>query len=213
MITIVGVTGDIVQDWFAARVNPTIYRPLAQDPTLRLNFVARSDGDPGRLAADVIRAVAAGDPDQPIEQVATMEHVIKAKVAGIDYFAKVLTVMSGIALALALTGMCSLMAYLAARRTKEIGLRVALGATHRQVMFRLSASRAGRIAIGGGVAGAALAVALGRLMQSALFGLIAPSALIVILAVLGLVAMTLAAGSLPARKASRQDPWAALRTE
>ena len=93
-----------------------------------------------------------------------MDEVIRNKVTGIDYFAKVLTVMSGIALVLALTGMYSLMAYLAARRTREIGLRVALGATRRQVIW-LTASRAGRIAIGGGIAGAALAVALGRVMQ------------------------------------------------
>jgi putative ABC transport system permease protein len=211
-LTVVGVVGDVVQDWFAARVNPTVYRPLAQDPTLRLMFAARTAGDPDRVAADVQRAVNAVDPDQPIELVASMDEVIRNKVTGIDYFAKVLTVMSGIALVLALTGMYSLMAYLAARRTREIGLRIALGATRRQVMW-LTASRAGRIAIGGGVAGAALAVALGRVMQTALFGLISPSLLIVAMAVVTLAAVTVAAGFLPARRAASQDPWAALRTE
>jgi len=211
-VTIVGVCGDIVQDWFAARMNPTIYRPLAQDPTRRVNFVARTSGDPSRLSADMLRAVAAGDADQPVEQVAAMESVITTKVSGIAYFAKVLAVMSGIALALAVTGMYSLMAYLAARRTKEMGVRVALGATRGQIV-RLGATRAGRIAAGGGVVGAALAVALGRVMEATLFGLIAPSTPLVVAAVVALVAMTLAAGSLPARKASRQDPWAALRTE
>ncbi len=222
-LTVVGVVGDIVQDWFAAgsgassssswsKVNPTVYRPLAQDPTLRLMFAARTAGDPGRLAADVQRAVNAVDPDQPIELVASMDEVIRNKVTGIDYFAKVLTVMSGIALVLALTGMYSLMAYLAARRTREIGLRVALGATRRQVIW-LTASRAGRIAIGGGVAGAGLAVALGRVMQNALFGLISPSLLIVAMAVVTLAVVTVAAGFLPARRAAGQDPWAALRTE
>jgi putative ABC transport system permease protein len=195
-ITVVGVVGDIVQDWFAARVNPTVYRTLAQDPTLTQMFVARVDGDPLRVAADVRRAVAAADPDQPIEQIATMEQVIRAKVAGIDYFAKVLTVMSAIALGLALTGMYSLIAYLAARRTREIGLRIALGATRRQVMW-LTAARAGRIAIGGGGAGV----------------LIAPSTFIVASAVVALGLVTTAAGYLPARRAAAQDPWQALRSE
>ncbi len=211
-ITVVGVVGDIVQDWFAARVNPTVYRPLAQDPTLTQMFAARTSGDPMRLAADVQRTVAAADPDQPIELIATMETVIRDKVTGIDYFARVLTVMSGIALVLSLTGMYSLMAYLTARRTREIGVRVALGATRRQVMW-LTASRAGRIAVGGGIAGALLAAGLGRVMQSALFGLIAPSVFIVAAAVLTLGAVTMAAGYLPARRAAAQDPWQALRSE
>jgi putative ABC transport system permease protein len=211
-LTIVGIVGDVMQDWFAARINPTVYRPIAQDPTLRLMFAARTSGDPSLLADDVQRAVNAVDPDQPTELVASMDEVIRAKVTGIDYFARVLTVMSGIALVLALTGMYSLMAYLAARRTKEIGLRVALGATRRQVIW-LTASRAGRIAIGGGIAGAALALGLGRVMQSALFGLISPSLAIVALAVVTLAGVTVAAGFLPARRAAAQDPWAALRTE
>jgi putative ABC transport system permease protein len=211
-ITIVGVVGDIVQDWFAARVQPTIYRPLAQDPTLRVMFAARSSGDPLRLAADVQKAVVAADPEQPIEVLASMDEVTRTKVAGITYFAQVLTVMSGIALALALTGMYSLMAYLAARRTREIGLRIALGATRAQVAW-LTASRAGRIALGGGLAGAALGVGLGRVMQSALFGLISPSLLVVVAATILLAAVTVVAGFLPARRAAAQDPWQALRSD
>jgi putative ABC transport system permease protein len=211
-LTIVGVTGDIVQDWFLGRSNPTVYRPLDQDPTLRVMFAARGAGDPMRLAADVQRVVVAADPDQPIEVLASMDEVVRTKVAGINYFAQVLTVMSGIALVLALTGMYSLMAYLAARRTREIGVRVALGATRRQVAW-LTASRAGRIALGGAAAGAALAAGLGQVMQSALFGLITPSAPIVALSAATLIVVTMAAGYLPARRAAAQDPWAALRTE
>jgi ABC-type antimicrobial peptide transport system permease subunit len=175
-------------------------------------FAARTAGDPLQLAADVQRAVVAADPDQPIEVLASMDEVVRTKVAGINYFAKVLTVMSGIALALALTGMYSLMAYLAARRTREIGVRVALGATRRQVVW-LTASRAGRIAGGGAAAGAVLAVALGQVMQSALFGLITPSRLTIVAAAATLVVVTVAAGYLPARRAAAQDPWQALRTE
>ncbi len=141
-----------------------------------------------------------------------MERVVTERVAGVDYFAKVLTVMSGLALVLALTGMYSLMAYLSARNTKEVGLRLALGATKRQVTW-LAASRAARITAGGLLVGTAMAVALGQFMQSALYGLVSPSVLVVAGAVAVLATVTMAAGYVPARKAAGQDPWVALRTE
>ena len=147
-ITIVGVIGDVVHDWFANRRNPTVYLPLAQDPTLRVALAARSAGAPETLATAVRQAVAAADPDQPLLTLRTMEQVVTDRVAGVNYFARVLTVMSGLALVLALTGMYSLMAFLAARSTKEVGVRVALGATTRQVTW-LAASRAARITAGG----------------------------------------------------------------
>ncbi len=211
-LVVVGVVGDVLQDWFTGRRLPTVYRPLAQDATLSMTFVARTEGNPTLVADAVRRAVAAADADQPIESLATMEQVIAAKVTGIDYFAKVITVMSGVALLLAVMGMYSLMSYLSSRRTREIGLRVALGATRPQVIW-LTASRAGRITAGGVVAGLALAATLGRVMQSALFGLVTPDPWVLSAAVLALAAVTLAAGFVPARKAARQDPWAALRSE
>ena len=136
----VGVVGDIVQDWFVGgRPDGVSAAGPGSDlePDVRGAHERRSP-----LAGDAVRrAVTAATP---ISQSRTRIDgaVIRAKVTGIDYFAKVLTVMSGLALVLALTGMYSLMAYLSARRTKEIGLRVALGATRRQVIW-LTASRAG----------------------------------------------------------------------
>lgn len=211
-LTVVGIVADVLQDWFTGRRLPTVYRPLAQDPTFNMTFVARASGDPLRLADAVRRAVTVADPDQPIETLATMEDVVRAKVTGIDYFAKVLTVMSALALALALMGMYSLMSYLSARRTKEIGLRLALGATRPHVMW-LSARRAGQITVGGVLAGGVLAALLGRLMQATLFGLIVPNPGVILAAVVALALVTMAAGYLPARKAARQDPWTALRSD
>jgi putative ABC transport system permease protein len=211
-LVVVGVVGDVLQDWFTGRRLPTVYRPLAQDATLSMTFVARTEGNPTLVADAVRRAVSAADADQPIENLATMEQVITAKVTGINYFAKVISVMSGVALLLAVMGMYSLMSYLSSRRTREIGLRVALGATRPQVMW-LTASRAGRITAGGVVAGLLLAAMLGRVMQSALFGLVAPDPWVLSAAVLALAVVTLAAGFLPARKAARQDPWQALRAD
>ncbi len=211
-ITIVGVVGDVVYDWFANRRNPTVYVPLAQESTERLAFAARSGGNPEGLATAVRQAVAAADTDQPILTLRTMEQVVTDRVAGVDYFARVLTVMSGLALVLALTGMYSLMAFLTARNTKEVGVRVALGATTGQVTW-LAASRAARITAGGLVVGTVMAFALGQFMQSALFGLVTPSLVVLAVAVVVLAVVTMAAGYVPARRAAGQDPWLALRTE
>lgn len=158
------------------------------------------------------RAVRAADAEQPILFMRPMTEVVSDRLAGLDYFADVLTVMSSIALVLALTGMYSLMAYLAARRTREVGVRLALGATPGQVVW-LGLSRALAITGGGLAAGAALAAVLGRAMQNALFGLVAPEASVITIAIAGLAVIALAAGYIPARRAAGLDPWQALRTE
>lgn len=211
-ITVVGVVGDVLHEWFSGRMQPTVYRPLGQDPTLSMTFVARTAGAPESIARGVRAAITAVDADQPILKLQTMDQVVAERLAGVDYFARILMVMSGVALVLALTGNYSLMAYLTARRTREIGVRVALGATSTQVT-RLVATRASWIVLGGVVAGGALAAGLSAVMQAALFGLVVPQPTAIAVAIAVLAAVTMAAGYLPARKAARQDPWAALRTD
>lgn len=211
-LEVVGVSGDVVQDLLLNRGRPTIYRPMTQDPMFGLAFVVRVVGDPRDLGGELRRAIAAVDPELPIQALRTMEQVVAERAGGITLFARALGVMSGIALVLALTGIYSLMAYLASRRTQEIGVRMALGATRWQIV-RLSARHAVAITILGLVVGTALAVAIGRVMASVLFGLVSFDALpvAVLAAVIGIV--TVAAGVLPARRASNLDPTAALRSE
>ncbi len=211
-ITITGVVDDVIQDWISGQRRPTVYRPMAQDPTLRVTLLARTAVTPAMLASGMRRAVAAADADQPILLLRPMTAVVSDRLAGLDYFANVLTVMSGIAIILALTGMYSLMTYLAARRAREMGVRLALGATPGQVTW-LGVSRALAITGGGLAAGAVLAAALGRAMQTALFGLVEPEATVITGAIVGLAVIALAAGYLPARRAAGRDPWQALRTE
>lgn len=210
-IQVVGIVEDVTHDPIVS-ARGMIYRPYAQDPTFSFSLVTRTAGDPLAITRDVRGAVRALDPDQPIQQMLSMPDLNAQRLAGIDYFAKVLTVMSGVALILALTGVYSLVAYLAARRSREIGVRIALGATRRQVTW-LSTTRAARIAAGGVVVGAVLAFAVSRLMQTALVGFVSASPVAIGLAVAVLAAMTIAAGYLPARRAAGQDPWQALRTE
>jgi putative ABC transport system permease protein len=211
-LEVVGITGDIMHDWFMNQRRPTFYRPVAQDAPFTMAFTIRAFGDPLAVAGELRRAINAADPDQPILQLATMDQVMADKVGAIAYLARALAVMSGIALVLSLMGVYSLIAYLASRRTQEIGVRMALGASRWQVV-RLTITQAIVITGLGLVVGTALAVALGQVMASALFGLVTLRALPVVTIVVALGLVSVVAGYLPARRAAAIDPISALRVE
>ncbi len=211
-ITVVGVVGDVLDDWFQQRRAPTVYRPLAQDAPFTQAFVVRTVGDPKSVAGDLRRAVATADPDQPIVDLKPMEDFIADRTSGIVFLAGILGVVSGIAFVLAVTGVYSLMMFMASRRTQEIGVRVALGASWWQVI-RIATAQAVRITLVGVAAGGMLAAALGRVMESVLMGGVA-----IHLWQLGplagiLAAVALTAAYLPARRAASIDPTVALRAE
>jgi putative ABC transport system permease protein len=211
-LRVVGVSGDVIQQWVLRRNAPTFYRPLVQAPPQRLSFAVRASGDPEALAAGVRRALAAVDPDQPAYQMRSMRRSIALSTIGLQYVAAIMAAFGVLALVLAVGGVYGVMAYRVSRRTLEIGVRVALGASRADVL-RLTLGQALRLSAIGLVIGAVLAYAVSRALGSALRGAVVFDA-----GMLGLVTALLAAAALvaafvPARRALAIDPARALRAE
>lgn len=209
-ITVVGVVGDVVHNWFVQRADMTFYRPFTQDAPYSVAFALRTVGDPTSLAGDLRRAVAQADPDQPIASLTSLASLVEERASGLTFIAGAMGIVSLIALVLSVMGIYSLMAFLTTQRTQEFGVRMALGAGRWQVV-RLTTMQAMRITVAGTAIGAVLAFALGRVMQSLLSGLVTTNAALLAALVMVLGGAALVAAYLPARRASRVDPIAALR--
>jgi putative ABC transport system permease protein len=209
-ITVVGVSGDVIHGWFDNRNEATIYLPVAQAPSSQVNLVIRTDGDPASLAPHVLRALAAVDPQQPAFRVMTMREALQERTVGLRFIGGLMAVFGGVALLLAAIGIYSVMSFYVTRRRHEMGLRMALGASPRDVL-RLTLSHAGRLTLTGLAIGIGLAVALARVMQQALFGIVSADPLLVGGIAVALGATALLASLVPARAAMRVDPTTALR--
>jgi len=211
-LTVVGVCGDIIQDWFN-RVNaPTFYQPFAQAAGTNVAFVLRTQGDPAALAPAARQALLGVDPVQPVFDVMTMRRALKERTIGLQYLSAVMSAFAFLALVLAIVGLYAVMAYLVAQRTHEIGVRIALGAAPTDV-FRLTVGQAARLTLVGAAIGFGLSVALSRLMEAGLLGIASSDARVSVLFAAVLITSALLAGYLPARRAAAVDPIIALRTE
>ena len=208
-ITVVGVTGNVVHNWFVRQFE-TVYRPITQVAPYSVAFTVRTVGDPVTVAGDLRRAVSKADADQPIASLAPLATLVEERAAGFVFIARALGVVGAIALVLSIMGIYSLMAFLTTQRTQEIGVRMALGASWWQVI-RATTTRAIGITAFGAPVGPALALGVGRVMESLLFGLVNIDLLQLGALVLALAAVALAAAYVPARRAAQIDPMTALR--
>ena len=209
---IVGVVGDVKAEGLSADTWFTIYFPHPQLPSPAMTLVVRTAGDPMRIAHSVARQVYALDPEQPVSEVRTMEQVVGESLAEARFQMVLLTAFAATALLLASVGIYGVMAYTVTERTHEIGVRMAVGASPGEVV-RLVVRR-GAVLAGIGIAvGLGAAFGLTRLMAKLLFGVppADPVTFGAIAVLLGAVA--LAASWVPARRASRVAPMAALRHE
>jgi putative ABC transport system permease protein len=210
---IVGVFHDVSNlEQFGDPTAPQIYVPFAQSPWLQAMVAVRTATDPARLRQSLAAEVRAMEPDLPLTDVRTMEEIVGERLAPDRLNIALYGGLAALALVLAALGIYGVMTYTVAQRTQEIGLRMALGA--RQADVRLQILRDGLTLAASGLAlGLAGAYALGRTMQSTLYGTGALSLPVLLAVGLVLLGAALVACYVPARRASAVDPMIALRQE
>jgi predicted permease len=214
--TVVGVVGDIRQTTLADDPKPAIYAPIAQAPRpflLReISFVVRAGGDPQSVAPSIRDQIHAVDPALPIGRVATMTDLLSDSVSEPRFRAVLVGSFATSALALIAIGMLGVLAYAVARRTREIGVRMALGA-QRVDVIGLVVRQALTMTIAGVAIGAALAYVLMDALATFLFQVSPHDPVVFASSGLALGVLALVASYVPARRASSVDPLVALRTE
>jgi putative ABC transport system permease protein len=212
LLTIVGVSGDIIQDWYNRRNYPTVYRSYLQAPTFNLAFVVRARGDLAALQRPAAAAVTTVDAAQPLYDVMSMKRLLNERTIGLQYISAIMAVFGGLALVLAVVGVYSLMAFFVTQRRHEIGVRIALGATRHDVL-RLAVGHAALLTTLGVAVGLGLSLGLSRLMEAGLLGVVSSDARVALTFAAVLVTAALAAGYIPARRATVIDPIIALRAD
>ena len=209
---IVGVVGDVRDVGPAAPARPTLYLAHAQFPMGFLTLVVRAPHEPDDLVHWLRQTVAGVDPAVPVFRVRTMDQFARRAVAQPRLYLVLLAVFAAAAAALAAVGIYGMMAQNVAARSREIGIRVALGATRREVIAMIVRS-AGKLTVSGLVIGMGLAL-LGRPAIGRLLVLVDPGDGVTYLAVgLATLALALGAAWLPARRAAKVDPVGSLRAE
>jgi predicted permease len=210
--TVVGVVGDVKDFPNSPAAVPAFYWPLTQAPTRQATLAVRTSGEPSGMIAAVSKEIHSLDKDVPLADVKTLETVTGRAVAGRRFALRLITCFAVTALALATTGIYGVLSYLVAQRTREIGVRMALGAQTRDVI-RLTLEQGMLPTLIGVALGLSGAFALTRLMSSLLFGVSATDSETFILSPLLLVMVALLPSWLVARRATKVDPMEALRYE
>jgi putative ABC transport system permease protein len=213
-LTIAGVVADVKFSKLEAESPPTIYMPVFQIPRIRRDaiFIARTTADPSILAAAMRREIASVDADLPVYDVQTMNQVIAESVARRKFTMGLLGIFAFAALSLAAIGLYGVLSYAVTQRTREIGVRMALGG-RRLDALKLVVGQGMKMAMIGALAGLAASLALTRLMKGLLFEVSASDPLTFALAALLLTIVALLACWIPAWRATKVDPMVALRCE
>jgi putative ABC transport system permease protein len=211
--TIVGVIANEGVDPFDARVaEPAVYATREQHPRRNLALVVRTAADPERMQEPIRQAIARFDPDQAIPDLKPLEQLVTEDVALDRLRSLLLSALAAVALALAATGLYGLIAFTVAQRTREIGIRLALGASAHNVRTLLTREMVLLVAAGTAI-GLVAALIVGEGLNTFLYG-ISPADPTALFAVTGsLVGVSLVACYLPTRRATRIDPNKVLRAE
>jgi predicted permease len=210
--TVIGVVGDIRTRRLDDTAQGQMYLPMAEQAQSYASIVVRGSADPRALMARLRDAVRADDPTRPGYQMRRMDEVIAASIAPRRTNTILLVLFGGLAVLLATVGVYAVLAYGVAQRTREIGVRVALGAQQRDVV-RMIVGEGARLTVVGVALGALGAFWLSRFVSSLLYGISPQDPRVFIAAPIALAAVAIIAAWVPARRATRVDPITALREE
>ena len=211
-MTVVGMVGDVKHYGLERPMRPGIYVPLVQSPGRTLSVVVRTAGDPAAFAPAARAAIREMDPDLALYRVQTMEESVRRSLAQRTLYSWLLGVFAVMALALALGGTYGVTSYLVSQRTREIGIRVALGARRADIVRTVL--RSSLVVVGvGAVLGVAASLGAARAIADSLFGVPPYDAGILGAATAILLATATVANWLPARRAAGIDPMKSLRAE
>jgi putative ABC transport system permease protein len=211
---VVGVVGNARLSGLEAKVDPAIYVPFPQNSwpnALRNSFIVlRTTTDPQSLIPAIRRELRSVDPTFPITQIRTMDEIVGDSLSQRRFNTALLALFAFVAVALAAVGIYGVMSYAVSQRTREMGIRMALGAEQSDIT-KLVTSNGARLAALGIAIGVVAAAISSRLMSSLLFGITATDPMTFAFTALLLAAVTLLASYIPSRRAARTDPIAALR--
>jgi ABC-type antimicrobial peptide transport system permease subunit len=192
---------------------PTVYIPLAVMPAWpSMSYVVRTAGDPRALVAAARAVIREIDPALPVRDVRTMEQVLGTALAPARWSSALLLTFAGVALVIAVLGVFGVLSFVVTQRTRELGIRIALGATPARVRW-LVVARGLALTLSGLLLGGVGAVWLTRFMGALLYGVTATDRVTYVGVAAVLFAASLLASYLPARRATRVDPILALRAE
>jgi predicted permease len=209
---VVGVVGDVRQAGLADAPPPVVYFNHRSAPRILATFVVRAAGDPRLLAEPIRQAVREIDPNQPVRSIRTMEEVRSESIARDRFFTVLFGLFGGLALVLAAVGVYGVLAYSVSQRTREMGVRMALGAQRGDVL-RMVVREGMLLVIGGLVLGGVASLLLTRALESQLHQVGARDPVTFALAPLVLCAVALVACYVPAHRAMRVEAATALRAD
>ncbi len=207
---IVGVVADMLQGDPTQEIAPQLFIPYAQSPARTVSIVVRTAGNPLALASSVRATVHRLDANLAVSELTSLDRMRTRSIARPRFYTALLALFAAVALALAATGIFSVMSYVVAERTREIGIRMALGARSADVLRMIVSGSLGLTLIGVTL-GLAAALAVGRVIQNQLFGVEVLDLPTLAVVVLILMTSAAAASVLPARRAARLDPNSTLR--